>query len=163
MQAIVAVDKNWGIGYKNELLFHVPEDMKFFKEKTLGKVVVMGKNTFLSLPGQKPLPNRVNIVLTRSKNFNPDGVILLNSLESLLEKLQEFESEDIFIVGGQSVYKMMLPYCHKIYVTHFDAEVTADTFFPNLDENPEWKKTFSSEKLSSKGHNFSFNTYERAL
>ncbi|HOO26202.1 MAG TPA: dihydrofolate reductase [Clostridiales bacterium] len=163
MQAIVAVDKNWGIGYKNELLFHVPEDMKFFKEKTLGKVVVMGKNTFLSLPGQNPLPNRVNIVLSRSKNFNPDGIVLINSLEDLLEKLQEFESEDIFIVGGQSVYKMMLPYCHKIYVTHFDEEVTADTFFPNLGEMPEWKKTFTSEKILSKGHTFSFNTYERAF
>lgn len=161
MQAIVAIDNNWGIGYKNELLFHVPEDMKFFKEKTLGKVVVMGKNTFLSLPGQKALPKRVNIVLSRSKNFNPDGVVLLDSLESLSEKLKEFESDDVFIIGGQSVYKMMLPYCRRIYVTHFDAEVTADTFFPNLDEKPEWEKTFTSEKILSKGHVFSFNTYER--
>lgn len=159
MQAIVAVDNNWGIGYKNELLFHVPEDMKFFKEKTLGKVVVMGKNTFLSLPGQKALPKRVNIVLSRSKNFNPDGVVLLDSLESLSEKLKEFESDDVFIIGGQSVYKMMLPYCRKVFVTHFEHESSADKFFPPLDSMPEWKKIFTSERICSKDLTFTFNTY----
>ncbi|NLP48525.1 MAG: dihydrofolate reductase [Clostridiales bacterium] len=161
MQAIVAVDKNWGIGYENNLLFNVPEDMRFFKEKTTGKLVVMGRKTFLSLPGQKPLPNRKNIVLSRDKNFSPQGVLVLSSVEDLFEYLQAYKSDDIFIIGGQSIYETMLPYCSRIYVTHFESESPSDKFFPPLNCHSEWERTFTSEKVHSKGLTFTFNTYEK--
>ena len=129
MKAIVAVDKNWGIGYKGNLLFRIKEDMKFFKEITTGKVVVMGKNTFNSLPNV--LPNRVNLVITPDGYENYDNLIF-GSMEEIMEEAKQHDTNDVFVIGGGSIYEQLLPYCDTIYVTRIDASKEADTFFPDL-------------------------------
>ena len=109
MKAIVNVDKNWGIGIGNNLLNHLSPDMKFFKEKTTGNVVVMGKSTFLSFPGQKALPNRVNIVLTTDKSWGAADVIVCHSLEELFVQLERYDTNTVYVIGGESVYEQLLP------------------------------------------------------
>ena len=110
MHAIVAADKNWGIGRNNELLVRIPNDMKNFRRLTEGNVVVMGRKTLESFPGGKPLPNRVNIVLTRQEGYDGKGAVVVHSEEELREELAKY-TEEIFIIGGESIYRMMLPYC----------------------------------------------------
>lgn len=161
MNAIVAVDNHWGIGYKNDLLFHVPEDMRYFKEKTTGKIVIMGKNTFYSLPHQKPLKDRTNIVLSRNKDLQIDGVTVCHSLEQLRELLKEFKTDAVFIIGGQAIYELLLPYCKVVYVTHFNAKTKADKHFPNLSVLKEWRLAERSEPVESKGLTFTFDKYVR--
>ena len=138
MNLIVAVDKNWAIGFKNKLLVSIPEDMKFFRESTTGKVVVMGKNTLESFPGSKPLKNRVNIVIALEKTYKVDGAIVVNSIEEALEEIKKYNSEDVYVIGGGSIYKQMLDYCDTAYVTYVDYGYEADTYFPNLEEKEEW-------------------------
>lgn len=161
MNTIVSVDKNWGIGYKNDLLFHVPEDMRYFKSMTFGKVVVMGENTFYSLPNQKPLKDRNNIVLSDKKDLRIDGVTVCNSLDELLRHIEKYDTGDIFIIGGQAIYELMLPYCSTAYITQFYAEAEADKHFPNLVKSSEWKRTERSAPVESKGLKFTFDKYER--
>lgn len=157
MQTIVAVDKFWGIGKNNDLLFHLPEDLKYFKEKTLGKVIVMGGNTLLSLPDSKPLPNRTNIVL--SDVFTRDDCTVVATLPELFEELKKYNPEDIFIVGGAMFYRTMLPYCDKAYVTKVDADGGAQLFFENLDSLPDWELESQSEPVISNGHTIRFTVY----
>jgi dihydrofolate reductase len=157
MQTIVAVDKFWGIGKNNDLLFHLPEDLKYFKEKTLGKVIVMGGNTLLSLPDSKPLPNRTNIVL--SDVFTRDDCTVVATLPELFEELKKYNPEDIFIVGGAMFYRTMLPYCDKAYVTKVDADGGARLFFENLDSLPDWELESQSEPVISNGHTIRFTVY----
>ena len=138
MNFIVCVDANWGIGYKNELLVRIPSDQKFFRETTTGKVVVMGRKTLDSFPGGKPLKNRTNIVITSNKNCEKrDEEIYVNSIDECLELLKNYNDEDIYIIGGASIYKQFLPYCNKALVTRVDREFSADTFFPNLSTFPD--------------------------
>ena len=139
MQAIVAADNNWGIGYQNRLLVSIPSDMKFFRQKTTGNVVVMGRKTLESFPNGLPLKNRVNIVLTKNKNYQVKDAVIVHSEEELLEELKKYPSEKIYVLGGESIYKMMLPYCDTVYVTKIDREFQADTYFPNLDQMEDWK------------------------
>ena len=146
MNLIVNADKNWGIGKNNELLVHIPNDMKMFRQMTTGKVVVMGRKTLESFPNGMPLPKRTNIVLTHDKDYDAKGAIVVGSKEELLDELEEYKDEDIFIIGGESIYRMMLPYCDKAYVTRTDFAYDADTYFPNLDEMPEWKLMKESEE-----------------
>ncbi len=136
MNLIVAVSENWGIGKDNKLLFSLKEDMKFFKRTTTGKVVVMGKNTFLSLP-KRPLKDRVNIVLT-SSSLTDECMIARNQTE-LFKLIGEFDGKDVFIIGGASMYRQMLPYCQTAYVTKVHALSEADAFFPCLDEMENWE------------------------
>lgn len=141
MQAIVNCDNNWGIGKDNKLLFHLPKDMAFFREKTLGKTVVMGKNTFLSLPKKLPLADRENIVLWKGgdkENAKRDGYKIAESLEELFSLLKRYNQDDIFVIGGAFVYEILLPYCSKVYLTRLDADGNADRFFPCLDRLPNW-------------------------
>lgn len=159
MKAIVNVDKNWGIGIGNSLLNHLSPDMKFFKEKTTGNVVVMGKSTFLSFPGQKTLPNRVNIVLTTDKSWSAPDVIVCHSLEELFVQLERYDTNTVYVIGGESVYKQLLPYCNTAYVTKVETAKTADKFFPNLDETEGWVLSQDGEMLEHNGVNFKFTTY----
>ncbi|WP_265443123.1 dihydrofolate reductase [Acetivibrio straminisolvens] len=145
MKAIVAVDLNWGIGYKGNLLQRIPEDMKFFKQMTLGKVVVMGRKTFESLPGKEPLKDRVNIILSKSGDFENDKIIVCRSMDELFCELKKYNSDDIFAIGGEEVYTQLLPYCCEAYVTKFSNEYPADRYFPNLDEMEGWKPVSLSE------------------
>ena len=161
MNIIVNVSKNWAIGKDNGLLFHLSQDMKFFKSHTQGKTVVMGRKTLESLPGGNPLPNRRNIVLTRDKNFTKEGVTVYHSIEELLQNIGVAESIDTYIIGGESIYRELAPYCSIAYVTKVDADVdNADAFMINLDNDPAWKVTDESEELEEKGYTFKFVTYE---
>jgi len=117
MKAIVNVDKNWGIGNDGDLLQFIPADMKFFKENTIGNVVVMGRTTFDSLPGKQPLKDRTNIVLTKNKSFQNDGVIVLNSVEEVLKEVTKYSEDEVYIIGGEMIYKQLLPYCKEAYIT----------------------------------------------
>lgn len=159
MKTIVNVDNNWGIGLGDSLINHIPADMKFFKEKTTGNVVVMGKSTFLTFPGQKALPNRVNIVLTTDKNWSAPDVIACHSIEELFEQLKRYDTNTVFVIGGSTVYEQLLPYCDTAYVTKVDNEKPADKFFPNLEKSSDWKMVCESENMEHNGVNFKFTTY----
>ncbi|MEJ8735789.1 MULTISPECIES: dihydrofolate reductase [Mediterraneibacter] len=161
MQAIVAADRNWGIGNKNRLLVSIPSDMKFFREKTTGKVIVMGRKTLESFPGGKPLKNRVNIVLTGNREYTVKDAVVVHTEEELKEELKKYKEEDIFVVGGESVYRMLLPLCSTVYVTKIDRVFEADTFFPNLDEKKEWKMTEEGEEQTCFDLEFRFTKYEQ--
>ena len=134
MNLIVAVDKNWGIGKNNDLLVRIPADQKFFRETTIGKVVVMGRKTLESFPGQVPLKGRTNIVLTHDENYDGHGAIVVNSMDELKEELKKYDDEDIFVIGGEKIYKQMLDMCKIAHVTKIDYAYDADAYFPNLDE-----------------------------
>lgn len=157
MKAIVVVDKFWGIGRKNDLLFRLKKDMAFFKQTTTGKVVVMGANTFFSFPNGA-LPNRVNIVLDdQMRNF--DGATTVGSIDQLLQDVNSYNTDDVFVIGGASVYKQMLPYCNTVYVTKVDADGGAEVFFPNLDEMFDWQLLNESEPIDDNGKMLRFCTY----
>ena len=146
MNLIAAVDKNWGIGLKNQLLVRIPEDMKRFRQITIGKVVVMGRKTLESFPGGQPLNNRTNIVLTTDKNYQVKGAIIVHDMEELFAELQQYQSEDIFVIGGESIYRQLLEQCDTAYITKIDYEYQADVWFPNLDELEQWELTEESEE-----------------
>ena len=161
MKAILAADKNWGIGYNNRLLVSIPSDMKFFRQTTTGKVVVMGRKTLESFPNGMPLKNRTNIVLTGNQNYQVKDAVIVHSEDELMEELKKYNTDDIYVIGGESVYHMMLPYCDTVYVTKIDRAFQADTFFPNLDEMDEWEMTEESEEQTCFDLEFCFTKYER--
>ena len=161
MKAIVAVDKKWGIGKKNDLLFTLPEDMKYFREKTLNKVVVMGSNTLKSFPNGKPLKNRTNIVLFPGGEKR-DDCIVVDSLDELKEELKKYPADDVFIIGGAMFYKTMLPYCSEVLVTKVNADGGAEVFYENLDELADWKCVSESEPIVTNGHEIRFTVYKNS-
>ena len=161
MNLIVAVDKNWAIGLGNKLLVSIPADMKFFRQTTTGKVVVMGRKTLESFPGGQPLKNRTNIVITRDANYKVKDGIVVSTIEEALEELKKYKDEDIFVIGGESIYRQMLPYCKTAFVTKIDHAYDADTFFPNLDEMDDWKLTGFSEEQTYFDLEYVFARYER--
>lgn len=161
MKAILSADKNWGIGYQNRLLARIPSDMKFFRETTTGNVVVMGRKTLESFPNGMPLKNRTNIVLTGNPEYDVKDAVIVHSQEELLEELKKYDTDHVYIIGGESVYRMMLPYCDTVYVTKIDRAFQADTFFPDLDEMDEWVMTEESEEQTCFDLEFTFTKYER--
>ena len=161
MNLIVAVDKNWAIGCGNKLLVSIPQDMKFFRETTMGKVVVMGRKTLESFPGGQPLKKRTNIVITRDKNYSVKDAIVVHSVEEALEELKQYDEEDIYVIGGESIYRQMLPYCKVAHVTKIDHAYEADTYFPNLDEMDEWEITGVSDEQTYFNLEYEFVRYER--
>lgn len=161
MNLIAAVDKNWAIGCKNKLLVSIPADMKFFRETTTGKVVVMGRKTLESFPNGQPLKKRVNIVLTHDKNFKARDAIIVHSMEELREELKKYPSEDIYVIGGETIYKQLLDDCDVAHITKIDYAFEADAYFPNLDEMPEWKITQDSEEQTYFDLEYYFYKYER--
>lgn len=156
--AIVHVDKQWGIGKGNDMMFSLPKDMKFFRETTMGHTVVMGGNTLRSFPGQKPLKNRVNIVLSRGQVR--DDCVIVRSYEALKTAIKNREDEDVFVIGGGEVYKELLPYCHGAYVTKVDAIGGAEVFFPNLDQHPDFVCVDEGEPIDDNGLTIRFTKYE---
>lgn len=158
MKAIVAVDKNWGIGKNNDLLFSIPEDMKFFRSTTLNKVVVMGGNTLRSFPNGNPLKNRVNIVL--STKIQRDDCTVVRSYEELFEEIKKYPSDEVFVIGGASVYREMLPFMDEVLVTKVEADGNAEMFFENLDKLDNFKVVFEDEEMESNGYKFRFTTYK---
>ena len=161
MNLIVNVDSNWAIGYRGKLLVSIPEDMKFFRSETTGKVVVLGRKTLDTFPGGQPLKNRTNIILTRNPNYQVKGAIICHSVEEVLEELKKYHSEDVYIIGGDSIYKEFLPYCDVAHVTRTDHVYDADAWFPNLEEDPAWVLTGESEEKTYFDLEFRFCRYER--
>ncbi len=161
MNLIVNVDKNWAIGKDNKLLVSIPQDMKFFRETTKGHVVAMGRKTLESFPGGQPLKNRINIVLTSDQNYAVKDVVVVHTIEEMVEELGKYNAEDIFVIGGETIYRQLLPYCRTAYVTYVDHAYDADTFFPNLDTDLEWKMTKVSDEQTYFDLEYEFRIYER--
>lgn len=160
MNFIVAVSREFAIGKNNDLLFNLPKDLKYFKEKTMGKVVVMGERTYYSLP-YRPLKNRTNIVLNDNPAFCGESIIVARSLDDLLEILKGYNSDDVFVIGGGSVYNLLMPYCKYAFITEVDKSVAdADTYINNIKLMPNWTLKSLGEKYFENGLEFRFNVYE---
>jgi len=160
MKAIVVVDLNWGIGYKGKLLEKIPEDMKYFKQLTLNKVVVMGRETFESLPNKEPLKDRINIVLSRKKFINNKNIIICNSIKELLKEIEKYSTDDIFVIGGEQIYSQLISYCNEVYVTKIQNKYIADKFMVNLDSDKQWELVYKSEVRKFNEINYSFTKYK---
>ena len=161
MNMIVAVDANWAIGNKNNLLVRIPADHKMFREETTGKVVVLGRKTLETFPGGQPLPNRENIILSANRSYEVKGAKVVHDIEELLTALKDYDDKDIYIIGGASVYKLMMQYVDTIHVTKIDHEYEADAYFPDLDSDPEWKITAESDEQVYFDITYTFVKYER--
>jgi len=161
MNLIVAVDENWAIGNKNELLVRIPADHKFFREETTGKVVVLGRKTLETFPQGLPLKNRTNIIMSTNPDYKVKDAIVVHSVEELLEEVKNYKDEDVYIIGGDSIYKQLLPYCNVAHVTKIDHAYEADAYFPNLDEMPEWQITADSDEQVYFDLTYHFLKYEK--
>lgn len=161
ISAIVAVDNNWGIGFNGDLLEHIPEDLKYFKELTSGCVVVMGRKTWDSLP-KKPLPNRLNIVITSQERRFEEKTVFIPFSEAVSRLKHSPKEDDWFIIGGGQIYKELLPYCDRVYVTKiYKNHDQVDTYFPNLDESDEWAPAMQSALHTYKDLTYQFWQYDR--
>ncbi len=161
MNLIVAADNNWAIGNKNEPLVRIPNDQKHLREETAGKVVVMGRKTLENFPQGQPFKNRTNIVLTTDRKYRVKDAVVVHSLKDLLEELKQYNDEDIYIIGGESVYRQMLPYCNVAHVTKIDMAYEADTYFPDLDKDEDWQITADSDEQTYFDIAYQFVKYER--
>lgn len=161
MNIIVAVDQNWAIGNKNKLLVSIPNDMKHFRQETKGKVVVLGRKTLETFPGGKPLELRTNIILSGSRDYEVKGATVVHSIGELLEELKQYPTEDVYVIGGTSIYEQMLPHCSVAHITKIEHAYEADSYFPNLDLMPEWEITQDSEEQTYFDLEYVFYKYER--
>lgn len=146
MNLIVAVDENWAIGNKEQLLVRIPNDHKMFQQETTGKVVILGRKTLETFPGKQPLKNRTNIILSRKENLQVKGATVVHSIEELLEECKKYPDEDIYVIGGESIYRQLLPYCDTAHVTKIDRSYEADAYCPNLDKDEAWEIAADSEE-----------------
>lgn len=161
MKLIVAVDKEWNIGNKGDLLFYIPDDLKFFRSKTIEKVVVMGRKTLESFPNSKPLKNRTNIVLSRNKSLEVEGAIFVSDIDELKDVLSQYNSDDVYVIGGESIYTTLLPLCDTAIITHIDAIAPeADKKFPELNKS-EWVLSEDSGEKECNGYKFRWCEYKR--
>jgi dihydrofolate reductase len=177
MKAIVAVDKNWGIGREGDLLYKIPGDLAYFRKTTKGAIIIIGRKTLESFPGGKPLPYRINIVITRNEDYEADDCIVCHSPEEaaavaetldLNEAVAVAEAHDlegadagVYVSGGGEIYRLMMPWCDEILVTKIEADAQADTFFPDLDSDPEFELTWESERHEENGVGYRFTKYSR--
>lgn len=162
MNLIVAVDRNWGIGREGKLLFDIPEDMKFFRETTAGKVVVMGRKTLESFPEGKPLKNRKNIVLSKKDNIpHYENLIQVKSFDELFKEVDLSDSKDVFVIGGAEIYNSLLPYCDTLYITKIESDGNADTFIDNVDIRGDYFIDYESDYKEYNGLKFRFLTYRK--
>ena len=161
MKLIVAVDKEWNIGNKGDLLFYIPDDLKFFRSQTIEKVCVMGRKTLESFPNSKPLKNRVNIVLSRNTDMEVEGAIFVKDTDELAELLKNYNSDDVYVIGGETVYTLLLPLCDTAIITHIDAVADeADKKFPELSAD-EWFIANDSGEKECNGYKFRWCEYKR--
>ena len=161
MNLIVAVDENWAIGKNNQLLVRIPADQKFFREMTTGRVVVMGRKTLESFPNGQPLKNRTNIVLTHNKDYAVKDAVVVHSMDELHEELKKYDSDDVFVIGGEKIYEQLLDECDVAHITKIDFAYDADAYFPNLDQNPDWEITGDSEEQTYFDLEYYFYRYEK--
>lgn len=161
MNLIVAVDENWAIGNKGDLLVRIPADHKNFRNETIGKVVVLGRKTLETFPQKQPLAKRTNIILSHDTEYKVNDAVVVHSIEELLEELQAYDTKDVYIIGGDSIYKQLLPYCDTAHVTKIDHGYEADAYFPNLDADPDWEITDMSDEQFYFDLTYHFIKYER--
>ncbi len=161
MNVIAAVDRNWGIGFQNRLLVRIPADQQWFYQTTKGKVIVVGRKTLETFPNGLPLPSRRNIILSKDPKFCVKGAQIAHSVEETLELLAAYRSEDVFVVGGESIYQQFLPYCDVAHITKIAYTYEADAYFPRLDQMTEWELTGDSEEQTYFSLEYSFQRFER--
>lgn len=161
MNIIAAVDRNWAIGRKGQLLVSIPNDHRHFRDETLGKVVVLGRRTLQTFPQGMPLAGRKNIILSGDPGFQVKNAAVVHSLEALLAEIQAYPPEDVYCIGGESVYRQLLPYCDTAHITKIDRTYEADAYFPNLDKDPAWEVTADSEEQTYFDIAYTFLKYER--
>ena len=161
MNIIAAVDNHWAIGNRNDLLVRIPNDQKFFREETMGKVIVLGRKTLETFPQGMPLQGRKNIILSTNRDYRVKNALVLHSRDELLDELENYRSQDIYVVGGASIYRQMLPYCDVAHITKIDRCYEADCYFPDLDQMPEWQITQDSEEQTYFDLEYLFQKYER--
>ena len=162
MKLIVAVDERWGIGKDGDLLLSIPDDMRFFRETTRSAVLVMGYNTLISFPGSKPLPGRLNIVLNDAAGCRESGAVICRSLDQLFRFLNSFGTDEVYVIGGGSIYRQLLPYCDTAYITKMRFDGGADTFIPDLDQADNWTVAEEGELKEYEGIAYSFVTYRNS-
>lgn len=161
MNLIAAVDRNWAIGYKNELLVRIPEDQKWFRETTTGKAVIMGRKTLESFPNKSPLKNRLNVVITSDMNYGVPGAVVVHSIDEAVEAVRDYADDDVYVIGGESIYRQMLPLCSTAHITKVDYAYQADAHFPDLDKEEGWKITETSDERTYFDIIYEFVKYER--
>lgn len=161
MNLIAAVDRNWAIGYKNELLVRIPEDQKWFRETTTGKAVIMGRKTLESFPNKSPLKNRLNVVITSDMNYSVPGAVVVHSIDEAVEAVMDYADDDVYVIGGESIYRQMLPLCSTAHITKVDYAYQADAHFPDLDKEEGWKITETSDERTYFDIIYEFVKYER--
>ena len=161
MNLIAAVDRNWAIGYKNELLVRIPEDQKWFHETTTGKAVIMGRKTLESFPNKSPLKNRLNVVITSDMNYSVPGAVVVHSIDEAVEAVRDYADDDVYVIGGESIYRQMLPLCSTAHITKVDYAYQADAHFPDLDKEEGWKITETSDERTYFDIIYEFVKYER--
>ena len=161
MNLIVAVDNKWGIGRGNGLLARLPGDMAYFKATTTGKTVVMGRKTLESMPGKRGLPNRINYVLTTNTDYEAERCIVVHSDEELMKALAGLEPDEVFLIGGATMYNKYYKMCDKLYITKMDADLNADTGIVNIDEDPDYEVVSESDPMTENGVTYRFLVYER--
>ena len=161
MNLIAAVDRNWAIGYKNELLVRIPEDQKWFRETTTGKAVIMGRKTLESFPNKSPLKNRLNVVITSDMNYSVPGAVVVHSIDEAVEAVRDYADDDVYVIGCESIYRQMLPLCSTAHITKVDYAYQADAHFPDLDKEEGWKITETSDERTYFDIIYEFVKYER--
>lgn len=161
MRLIAAVDKNWAIGYAGQLLVSIPADQRNFRNETIGKTVVLGRKTMDTFPGGRPLKGRRNIILTRNPSYSIPDAETVGSIEELLKKTAGMASSDVYVIGGASIYKQLLPYCDSALITKIDFAYQADSYFPDLDADPEWECVSVSEEQTYYDLEYRFCEYKR--
>lgn len=158
---IASADQNWGLGKDNKLLKRIPEDLKRFSEFTKGNIIIVGRKTLETFKDKKPLPERINVVMTRDRDYTCEGAIVVHDLEDLSNSI-DCSAARVYVAGGESIYNLLLPYCSKALITKIDGAYEADTHLVNLDETFGFKKTYEGEwQESSTGVRFKYVDYTR--
>ena len=159
MNLIAAVDENWAIGRDGDQLVYIPEDLRRFQALTMGHPVILGRKTLATFPGGRPLKGRRNLVLSRNPDFRPEGAEVFPDLDALLAAAPE----DAFVIGGESVYRALLPRCSTAYITRILAAFPADRHLPDLDADPAWVPVEEGPVQESGGLRFRYVTYRRKV
>lgn len=159
MKCIAAVDGNWAIGFKGKLLVSIPNDQKMFRNETIGKVVVLGRRTLETFPGGRPLSGRTNVILSRDKDYKVKDAIVVHDDDELFDLLRSYDTDDIYIIGGESVYKRYYRYCDAAIITKIDQKYESDAFFPNLDSDDDWEMVAESEEMTYFNVEYTFRQY----
>lgn len=161
MKLIAAVDKNWAIGKNNKIMWSIPADMRFFRDTTERNIIIVGRKTLESFPQGQPLKNRINIVVTRNREYQVKDAAVVHSIAEAVEESRKYDGREIYVAGGGSIYREMLPYCDTALVTKIDHVYEADTYFPNLDEDPDWVLCETSEEQTCFDLEYVFTKYKR--